>query len=202
MTSRSRLLGYSILSSLIIMAGCVRRVPTASVGMHAQYVEKRDNIELRVERLDVTQTREQFGRNLIRYGYQPIRVTVFNESDDQLFLRAASIDLPIAHMRDVYTTTEVPMLGYMALPAYAAALFAWPLLIPIVGLTGWMGVKNYNVKSAIRKQSLGADKALEILPFERITRMIFVPVDATSDAFSLHLFNVHDKAFVPFNVKL
>ncbi len=199
MHTRSYYCHVFVIVLLLLLPGCKHKFST---GGRALYTEKRNTLELRVERLSSVDTHKQFGRNLMKYGYQPIKITIINDGDDLLFLRAASIDLSLVAAHEVCRATAVPVLGVLCVPAYLSALFAWPALIPIIGLGAWLTARNQHVKGKIRERLLAADKAVEILPFERIERTIFVPTGTCIDQFTLHLFNVHEKTFEPFTINL
>jgi len=186
----------------MLLSGCVHRV--VSTATHAgHYNETREDVVVRVRKLDSSESRAQFGSNLIRHGYQPLLLSIYNKSEDDIvLLRASSLDIPLARARDVALASEVPIIPVIAAPAYLSAIFLWQALLPIAGLGIWLGVHNHGVKSRIYERVLDGDKGIEILPCERITRTIFVPVDCDATHFSLHLFKVHEKSFVPFTVQL
>lgn len=191
---------YFSLCLLMLISGCSKKKQST---LPADiYSEKRDGIELYVKRLSGAQTHKQFGRNLVDLGYQAIKITVFNNSNDQILMRASSIDLPLVPARQMCKETERSVLALLAGPAYLSALFAWPVLVPIIGIGAWLAARNHSVKVNIRHKFFGEDKVIELLPFERASRFIFVPISIPADRFNLYLFKRQEKVYVPFTVSL
>lgn len=191
---------YFSLCLLMLMSGCSKKNQSALPA--DSYSETRDGIELYATRLSGSATHKQFGRNLVDLGYQVIKITVFNDSNDQILMRASSIDLPLADASQTCKETERSVLGLLAGPAYLSALFAWPVLVPIIGIGAWLAARNHSVKVNICHKFFGEDKVVELLPFERVSRFIFVPIAIPVDRFNLYLFKRQEKVYVPFTVNL
>ena len=191
---------YLSLCLLMLMSGCGKK--NQSTLPADFYSEKRDGIELYAKRLTGSATHKQFGRNLVDLGYQVIKITVFNNSNDQILMRASSIDLPLAGAQQTCKQTERSVLAFLAGPAYLSALFAWPVLVPIIGIGAWLAARNHSVKVNICQKFFGEDKVIELLPFERVSRFIFVPIGFSVDRFNLYLFKRQEKTYVPFMVNL
>lgn len=187
---------------LLALPSCTKK--TAHLFKHdsTTYTERRDSVVISMTRLSAAESCKKFGRNLIKHGYQPYTIAITNESDDQLFFRASSIDLPLAGIHDIYTHIHYSAVGLTIAPFYLAALFAWPLVFPVVGAGVWIAMRNKQVQDTINEEFFGQDKALEILPFERITRTFFISVFDRKDQFSLHVFKRNAKIFVPFTIRL
>lgn len=198
-TSRTSIQSFGF-CFLMLLAGCGKK--KQSVVQTDTYSEKRDGIELYAKRLSGSATHKQFGRNLITMGYQPIKITVVNNSTDQVLMRASSIDLPLVTAGQTCLDTERSVLGILAGPAYLSVLFAWPVLVPILGIGTWLAARNHYVKGKICEKFFGEDKVIELLPFERVTRFIFVPVVVPIDRFNVYLFKREEKTFVPFTINL
>ena len=165
-----------------------------------RYTETREQVELKVLKLDSDDCHKYFGKNLISSGYQPLSLTIYNDSDDALLLRASSIDLPLENADSVARAAHIPTLAITLVPAYFAGVFFWPALVPVAAAGFFMASSNHALDNKVAAFALESDHAVEILPYERITRTIFVATDVSADEFSLHLFNVHKKSFIPFTV--
>ncbi len=185
---------------LILVAGCSTKQAQASPG--DIYNEKRDGIELCVKRLSGPESHRQFGRDLVDLGYQPIKITILNDSDDQLLIRASSIDLEHVSAKQVCQGTERSVLGLLSGPAYLSVFFAWPVLAPVIGAGVWLSACNKSVKSKIREKFFGEDKVVELLPYEQLSRYVFVPTNTPTERFNLYLFKRQEKMYVPFTVRL
>lgn len=189
--------GFSLLM-LVVVSGT--KQAQASPG--DIYNEKRDGIELRVKRLSGPESHRQFGRDLVDFGYQPIEITILNDSTDQLLIRASSIDLQHVSAKRVCEDTERSVLGLLSGPAYLAVFFAWPVLAPVIGVGVWLSGCNKSVKTKIREKFFGGDKVVELLPYEQLSRYVFVPTNTSTERFNLYLFKRQEKMYVPFTVKL
>lgn len=198
-----RLLTLSfIMVVLVTVAGCARKAPAVKRTDNA-YSQTRDNVVLSVEKLDRKECRKLFGTNVLRRGYQPLRITVCNDAPDEvLLLRAVSLDLPLVPASLVAERAQIPVLNVVFAPAYLSALFLWQGLIPVAALGIWLAHHNQQIAQAVTTKVLDGDRAIEILPFERMTRICYVPVALPLDEFSLHIFKMQEKSFVPFTVHL
>jgi len=191
------------LCAIIGFSGCSKRWLTSHKRDYApQYQETKEGVSLRVRMVSPKESRERFGANLIYRGYQPLTLTIYNNTDDALLLRASSIDLPLERAKNVARSAHLNTFAITVAPACFSAIFYWPALIPVIGSGLWVASRNRTIMRKTKFSSLEGDAAIEILPHERVCRDIFVKVDAFSHFFSLHLFNVHQKSFIPFNVGL
>lgn len=187
-----------LLCSLVLPA-CTKKAGKQRPGGYL-YVETRDQVELKVLKMDADDCYKYFGKNLIAKGYQPLLITIYNDSDDALLLRASSIDLPLETATTVSTASYIPTLPLTVIPAYIAGLYYWPLIVPAFAAGFFMAASNHKLDVRVDAGALEADHAVEILPYERVTRTIFIAGDVPVHEFSLHVFNVHKKSFIPFTV--
>lgn len=182
----------------LALPACAKKAAKRAGG--DRYAETREQVELKVIKMDEDDCQKYFGKNLIAKGYQPLLLTVYNDSDDALLLRASSIDLPLETASTVASSAHIPTIPLTLIPAYFAGLFFWPALIPVAAAGFFMAASNHTLDTKVDAMSLEADHAVEILPYERVTRTIFVDSDASIDEFSLYIFNVHKKSFIPYTV--
>jgi hypothetical protein len=195
-------------SSLVIVGMfCALALPACTKKMGGKqraggdrYTATRDQVELKVLKMDADDSHKYFGKNLISKGYQPLSLTIYNDSDDALLLRASSIDLPLETADTVASTAHIPTIALTLIPAYFAGVFFWPALIPVAAAGFFMAASNHTLDNKVGSSALEADHAVEILPYERVTRTIFVANDTSIDEFSLYIFNVHKKSFIPFTI--
>ncbi len=164
------------------------------------YEQTRDNVTITATKITGKEVKRQFGRNLVAYGFQPIAITLYNDSDDALLLRASSFDVPLERAQTVIETVQIPTLWYTVVPACYAGIYFWPALIPIAGAGYWMSSRNTSMANKVQAQVFEGDNAVEILPYEQLTKVIFVRNEGYQDEISFHIFNMHKKSFVPFTV--
>lgn len=187
------------LTCSLLLPACTKKGAKQRTGTD-RYVETRDQVELKVLKMDADDCYKCFGKNLISKGYQPLLLTIYNDSDDALLLRASSIDLPLEPASTVSSAAHIPTIPLTLIPAYFAGLFFWPALIPVAAAGFFMAMSNSTLDNKVDSAVLEADNSVEILPYERISRTLFVDSSISVEQFSLYIFNVHKKSFIPFTV--
>ena len=65
-----------------------------------------------------------------------------------------------------------------------------------------MSHANKTVTHSVCSQGFADEDSLDILPYEQVSRVLFVSAKDFVSNFRMHLFNVHAKTFVPFTVAL
>lgn len=192
---------FLLIPIIILLPACAKKIEEIT-HQKAIFQSSKDDIIIRVHKIDAKESRSRFGKSLLSYGYQPLQFTIYNDSDDALLMRASSIDLPLEASYSVAHAAHTPTLAYTVAPAYLAGLFFWPALIPVGGAAFWMMSNNQTLTQKVMAHAFEGDAAIEILPYERMTRVLFVKKDNLPSAFSLHLFNIHKKTFIPFTIDL
>jgi hypothetical protein len=143
-----------------------------------------------------------FGKNFISYAYQPITLTIYNDSDDVLLLRSASINMPLEQADTIIDATKHPVFWTTSLTTFLSAIYFWPAIIPSLCLGMWMKWNNTKLANKVSHGLLEEDMAIEILPYEQATRTFFVASHAVPDSCNFHLFNIDQKTFIPYNIAL
>lgn len=117
-------------------------------------------------------------RDVLRHGYQPVQITITNNSNRYLRFSARGISLPCVPpfevAQRVHTSTVSRVVGW-GVPG----LFIWPFLIPAV--VDGVGSENANKQLDIDYATKFA-RAQVIEPYTTLNGIIFVP---------LHSFNPH-----------
>ncbi len=160
------------------------------------------NAHVAMHVMDAKECSQAFGKNVISAGYQPINLTIINNSDDLLILRSTSITLPLENTHTVLYAAQHPTFWTTFLTSAVSALYFWPALVPSVGVGLWMSWDNARINKRIKAAILEHEKVVEIFPCEQITKTLFVARDAVPATCSLYLFNVHKKTFIPYTVTL
>lgn len=190
-----------VIFALALLPACAKKIGAMAEKI-AVFEDAKENISVRVHCIDADESKARFGKNLLSYGYQPLSLTVYNDSDDALLFRASSIDLPLETGYDTAKSAHTPTLAYTAVPAYLAGLFFWPALIPVAGAGFWMMSNNQQLTRNVAAQSFEGDMGVEILPYDRMSKVLLVKSGNLPPSFSLHLFNIHKKIFIPFTIAI
>lgn len=119
-------------------------------------------------------------RDVLKRGYQPIHITITNNTNRHLCISTKSFSLPCVSAEEVaqkvHTSTAGRAAGYGV-----AGLFLWPLLIPAV--VDGVGSSQANEQLDLDfDQKAICDQTLS--PFSTINGLIFVPVEYFSDNFT------------------
>jgi len=128
--------------------------------------------------------RKYLDRNVIKQGYQPILVSITNNTDNRLDLSMARCSLPCANPEQVaqlvHTSTKGRVLGY-GIPG----LFIWPFLIPAVvdGINS--SEANNLLDKDFERKTLEESQILQ--PYSTIEGLIFVAIEDFTPDFSITL---------------
>lgn len=152
--------------------------------------------------LTADQSSLKFGHNIIAQGYQPITITITNSSPQVLLLRSSSISLPLEKANVIIDATQHSTMLTSCCTITLSAVFFWPAIVPSIGVGIWMAWDNDRTQKKIAAAILQDNDTLTILPYEQLTKTIFVANDALKDTCSLHLFNIDTKEFIPYSFNL
>lgn len=154
-------------------------------------------VEISLKKLDGAESKERFGKNLLNAEIQPIELVIQNDSPDLLLLRPSSINLPMEKAPQVVAAAKHEVFFTTLSTASVSALYFWPAMIPSLGLGLWLYWDNLTFEQRIKEHILSPDVALEIFPYERVSKTFFVRMSTSINTCSLYLFDVHDKSFIP-----
>lgn len=135
-------------------------------------------------------------RDVLAEGYQPVQIYVQNDSDKSYVFSLNRITLPVARPEEVaekvHTSTAGRAAGYGA-----GALILWPLVIPAIV----DGIMSSNANDALDNDFLGkAARDQVIFPHSRFNAIIFVPVHAYQNSYTITLIDHDSKEPKMFNV--
>ncbi|MGC2310356.1 MAG: hypothetical protein WA432_01905 [Candidatus Babeliaceae bacterium] len=123
-------------------------------------------------------------RNVISKGYQPVQITLNNNTNRYLSLSLMNFSFPCvpveAIARKVHTSTMKRAVSYGV-----AGLFIWPFLIPAVVDGIGSSEANEELDADFTRKALREDQIIN--PFHMINGLIFVPIEYFSPQFSLTL---------------
>jgi hypothetical protein len=184
---------------LSILGGCGPRVKKQRP-LTYQCQQEQNGVEVAVEMLTKSQMKELFGVDFLNYGFVPLSLTINNKTSDALLLRGQSIHLPLEEPYRVAEAAHYSTLSTTLLTTYLSVLFFWPAVLPSLGGGYYMSRTNAAITHSVCEHGLADDDSLDVLPYEQATKVVFVPVDSFTPQFRMHLFNVHEKSFIPFTI--
>ena len=123
-------------------------------------------------------------RDVISEGYQPVQLFIQNSSENTYIFSLNRIGLPIARPEEVaekvHTSTAGRAAGYGAAAVLTCGLFAIPAIVD--------GVKSSNANTALDNDfAAKAARDQVIFPHSHMNAIIFVPVGAYQDSYTLTL---------------
>ncbi len=155
---------------------------------------QQERVILSVKALNAEESKEYLQGDMLAWGYQPVQVTIENNSPDPYFLSPDSVELPLIQSEKVakeILKKSIPR----AIGFKVASLFFWPLMFPSA-VDSLMTLKSYNSL----KKSLSSKLIKEemIAPYSVINRLFFVKVENYQDSFVIKIQNqetLEDKVF-------
>jgi len=147
----------------------------------ANYSEQKNGIVVSSKAFTVRDCKKYLDRDVIAKGYQPIHITIENETNRYLQFSKNNISLPAADPSYVADLVHTSTVGRST--AYGVgALFFWPLAIPAIV----DGVKSSNANEQLDNDFVSkATGDQSIAPFSRVNGLIFVPVESFQEFFTI-----------------
>ena len=184
---------------LIVFSGCAKYQPGVLASLQpefAPYSEEKSGITLSVQKLTSGDSKRILNRDIIEKGYQPIQITVKNDTKKYVLFSNQGVNLPTVPAQEVADKVHTSTTGRAA--AYGVAgLFIWPLLIPAV-VDG--------VGSAQANEKLDRDYDAKVMgqvviqPYATHNGLIFVPVSELQDSFEIILVDRETKEKISYRV--
>jgi len=135
-------------------------------------------------------------RDVLAEGYQPVQIYIQNDSDKNYVFSLNRITLPIARPEEVaekvHTSTVGRATGYGV-----GAIILWPLAIPAIV----DGIKSSDANDALDNDfAAKAARDQVIFPHSRFNAIIFVPVHAYQNSYTLTLIDQDSRQPKIFNI--
>ncbi len=173
------------MSIVLLICGCAKYnpKPLTPIGLN-QKIEVQNNIQAVQKPLTEEECKMFFDRRVIKAGYQPIQISIRNNSTENYVLNSNNIDLPLVSIQDVtkklHRNPITKGLKYF--------IIAGPLLGAFEGLNS-QGVNN-KITSDFNTRCLDETKIVHIKPNQSLNTVVFIPKNQTKiDSFDLKLTN-------------
>ncbi|NGX59587.1 MAG: hypothetical protein KR126chlam3_00739 [Chlamydiae bacterium] len=157
-------------------------------------------VHITAKTYDVRDSKAYLDRDLLQVGFQPIQITIQNNTDQAYLLSNQGVGIPTAETNQVaryVTRAAIPR----AIGFKVAGFVFWPFLIPgtidsIITCKSHIKMKrDYHAKSI-------KDEEEHLPPYSTLHRVIFLPTNQKFEEFTLHLKNQKTHRFSPFQVKI
>jgi hypothetical protein len=174
------------LTVLLALSGCAsyRSRPLSHLPTRSAQISNEKSVSFAYHIFSKKDCKRYLDRNVIKYGYQPVQITITNNSDKTLHFSRKRISLTTVDVDEVaekaYTNTAGRSIGY----GVGAYLLFWPLAIPAI--VDGIGSSKANEKlSNDYNRKILHDQPIN--PFETVNGLIFVPVDTFTPNFEISL---------------
>ncbi len=146
------------------------------------------------------ESKDYLNRNLMSSGYQPIQITVQNNTPDAYNFSREGVSLPTASPSKVAMSVSKKGLP-RAIGLKVASFFFWPFIIPDT-INGIHAMKShYKMRKDYGAKAV-KEKDEEISPYSTVHRVIFVPKDEVRETLTVTLLSKEDKDPISFINKL
>lgn len=176
---KKRLFNISAITLIGLMAVLTswegfRQGPIAALsGSLVAFATEAKGLKVTAKSYSGSESKKYLNRNLLSLGYQPIQITVENNTRDSYILSRNSISQPCVTAGKVASTMTKKTLP-RSFGLKIASLFFWPLMIPST-IEGVYTLKTHKqVKQELTAKGIREDGE-EIPPYTTFNRVIFVP---------------------------
>ncbi len=168
--------------NVCLTTSCARYEAHPLIKLHIpEEREREEPIIISLTKLDKKKCLYHLGRDVIRKGFQPIQITVYNNSENPLILLREGIDIAskpaeVVASR-VTTTTALRVVSYGAV-----SIFIWPFLIPAV----IDGIKSFKAnQELLYDYTHKSINVLEIPPYTTKAGLLFIPIHEMKQSISI-----------------
>jgi hypothetical protein len=172
MNKRTQLFSAVVaVGSLLLLAGCAKY--KAQPLPRLNHASSKHGVSLEYKALNVAESKMYLGRDLLKKGYQPVHVSIFNNTNRSYQVTPSSFSMPVANAdviaQKAHTNTTGRAVGYGTVAVLSCGLFAIPAIVDGVG-------------SAKANEQLDMDYSAKMLRLDSVIRphstangIIFVP---------------------------
>lgn len=180
--------------------GCASYKPTPLPNLQpefATYSESIENVTLACKTLSKEECKKYFDRDIIDKGYQPVQMTIVNDTDNAILFHPDGVSLPVCPPEEVAEKCHTSTAGRAT--AYGVgALILWPLAVPAIV----DGVKSSQANTQLDRDF--SEKNIEqmvINPYTTHNGVIFISNKDYQESFAVKLVNRETKQKYEFYVK-
>ena len=163
----------------------------------APYAETVEAVTLACKALSREDCKRYFDRDIIDKGFQPVQMTIINNSDKYLLFSTQGVSLPVCSPQEVadkcHTSTVGRATGYGV-----AGLIVWPLLIPAV--VDGVSSSQANTKLDSDFGQKGMEQTV-INPYSTHNGIIFFTKDDYQDSFNVRLVDRETKRKLEYSIR-
>jgi|GEM_PF-545152 len=133
------------------------------------------------------ESKKYLRKDLVSKGYQPVQITIQNNSANEFSLSSGSVDLPTAEPSKIASKmmhSAIPR----SLALRAASLVFWPFIFPST-IDSIVTLKNYKLLKHDLQSKLVKKEV--VAPYSIYNRVVFVPVSEFKGSFDVTLIELN-----------
>jgi hypothetical protein len=191
---------FLLLFGLVSFYGCASYKPTALPDLQpefATYSENIENVTLACKALSTEECKTYFDRDIIAKGYQPVLMTIVNESNRSMLFSPEDVSIPVCSPQEVAEKCHTDTAGRAT--AYGiGALFLWPLVIPAIVDGVGSSEANTQLDRDFSEKNI---QQLVINPYSTHNGVIFFSNEEYQDSFTVKLVDKETRQQLEYSVK-
>lgn len=164
-----------IILSIILISGCAKYKPKPLKTSHGSPVREH-NVTICTHQLSKSECRHYFSRRITDKGYQPIQVSIINNSNETYILDASNIGLQIESWHTVAQACHIGT-GRRFVSWFIPALFVSPFLISALVDASKASKANTQLNTDFNQRSISLESKIYIHPQTRINKVFFVAIE-------------------------
>jgi len=157
-------------------------------------------VSVKAKVLSQKETQFYLKKDLHSHGYQPIWITIQNDTEKSYLLSEDGVDLPNSSSSQVamrVSASSIPR----SIALKVAGFFFWPFMIPSA-IDGILTFHSHlNMRSSFYAKSI-KEIDEEVLPHSIVHRVLFVGHDQKIDSFTVYLKESSGKKYLPLPITL
>lgn len=194
---------------LLPLTGCMRQARYnylkrfKSIEHAAHYSATKEGVRLYARAYSQEECLEVFNTDLIDKGFQPIQLSIYNETNDTYVIHPSYIEPHCISPMKVAQLLKKSLWLNCAPIGYLTYLF-FPILIPFY-IYPWgkrMHQKNKKIERYLANGSIVDDSSFTIHPWVILHKFLFVRRDQFYPSFFVRLYNPEQKKLLNFDVLL
>lgn len=181
---------------LVLMVGCARYSSQPITHLTTLGSSNRQDqvVSFAYNKFSLDDCKRYLDRNVLSKGYQPVLLTLSNDTNRYLTFSKSNLSLPSVSALEVAQKVHTSTIARVAAYGIPGVLFLWPLVIPAV--VDGIGSSKANEKldmDFLRKEL--SDQVLA--PYSKASGIVFVPREKFNNDFKLKFVDLeHNDQFV------
>ena len=202
---KQKTLFFTVFALLLGLPGCARK----TAWQLKPYQAEQKKVQLSVKPINDEESKEAFGRKMVKRGYYPFQLTVENHADAYLILQPWQIGIPLAspgrvakrlHHKTMLIATGMFMVGILGLEWFHPLSYASLAAFPVAGI---LSARNKSITHKVTREAIdrGFD-TIVIPPYGSMSRYFYIADHNMTAQFPITLINTRDNQALAFDIQM